>query len=370
MKSYLNYWQLSLLLISLLIACSTESNVQPISGGNNSGPNCQDNPDWSIPSCQVFDGGPGKDGIPSVDGPVFFPVTNTEYLSDDDLVIGMTMDGEIKAYPHPVLDWHEIVNDEIGSKAVAITYCPLTGTAIGWDRTVNGKVTTFGVSGLLYNTNLIPYDRETDSNWSQILLKSVEGPQKNERLTTYHLVETTWGTWRKMFPNSMVMSTETDFDRDYGRYPYGDYRTNHNNLIFPISNEDGRFDRKERGMGVLIEDQAKFYNLFDFADAEIVVEDDVFMGEELVVVGSQEHNFISVFHRTLPDGTTLDFSPVDLQGEEIGAIIMQDSEGNDWNLLGIAENGPRAGTRLSAPESFIGYWFAWATFYPDIEVFE
>ena len=103
-------------------------------------------------------------------------------MSEVELVVGIVIDGHARAYPHKILDWHEIINDKIGNTAFAITYCPLTGTALGWDRTVNGTETTFGVSGLLYNTNLIPYDRLTGSYWSQMLSKSIRGSLSDQYL--------------------------------------------------------------------------------------------------------------------------------------------------------------------------------------------
>ena len=124
--------------------------------------------EWLIPEGLVRDGGPGKDGIPAISDPKFTQASAVDYLKDEDLVIGLKYNEEIKVYPHIILDWHEIVNDEIDEFAFALTYCPLTGTAINWNRKLNGITTTFGVSGLLYNSNLIPYDRETDSNWSQM----------------------------------------------------------------------------------------------------------------------------------------------------------------------------------------------------------
>ncbi|MEM6806653.1 MAG: DUF3179 domain-containing (seleno)protein, partial [Bacteroidota bacterium] len=129
--------------------------------------------DWLVPQDEVFDGGPGKDGIPSIDEPRFIDADAANFISENDLVVGYADGNEAKAYPHVILDWHEIVNDETNNFPHAIVYCPLTGSATGWERTIDGKKTTFGVSGLLYNTNIIPYDRETDSNWSQMSLKCV-----------------------------------------------------------------------------------------------------------------------------------------------------------------------------------------------------
>ena len=158
----------------------------------------------------------------------------------------------VKAYPHPILDWHEIVNDDIQGKKLAITYCPLTGTGIAWNRMLEGSETTFGVSGLLYNTNLMPYDRLTNSTWSQQRLDCVNGQLRGQTAETYTLVETTFETMKKFYPKGLVLNTETGFNRSYGRYPYGDYKINDERLVFPISKEDRRLDLKERTLGVLL----------------------------------------------------------------------------------------------------------------------
>lgn len=354
--------------VFLLTACSKDDPPGTI-GQTPGNTDCEDSAEWTISSCAVFDGGPGKDGIPSVDAPNFILASDVDYLEDTDLVVGVFSDGALKAYPHPIMDWHEIVNDKIGNTSMAITYCPLTGTAIGWDRMIDGALTSFGVSGLLYNTNLIPYDRKTDSNWSQIGLESVNGTQAGNRITTHHLIETEWETWKTMFPNSLVMTEDTGFDRNYGTYPYGDYRTNHRFLIFPVSNEDERLERKERGLGILINGRAKFYNRGSFRDAPITVVPDNFLGTELVVIGSWDKNIVVAYERTLEDGTALTFTAIEDESNDSSAVMI-DNEGNKWNILGVAVEGPREGSRLTAPESFIGYWFAWATFYPDLELYE
>src|SRR3990172_4124896 len=129
--------------------------------------------DWLIPKDQIFDGGPGKDGIPALTNPQFASALSTSYLNNNDLVLIIKIGGEIRIYPHPILDWHEIINDDISGTKFTLTYCPLTGSGIAWNRVINGKETTFGVSGLLYNSNLIPYDRASNSNWSQMKMLSV-----------------------------------------------------------------------------------------------------------------------------------------------------------------------------------------------------
>ncbi|MEM9937151.1 MAG: DUF3179 domain-containing protein, partial [Bacteroidota bacterium] len=213
-----------------LPSCNDDTNPGPTSGQGG----VPTNNSWLIPQELVFDGGPGKDGIPSIDNPAFISVNEVDFLDDNDLIIGFREGDVVRGYPHPILDWHEIVNDEVGNTKIALTYCPLTGTASGWNRVINGTETTFGVSGLLYNTNLIPYDRNTDSNWSQMRLDCVQGTLRGTAVDLLPVLETSWSTWKKLYPTAEVLSTNTGFSRNYSRYPYGDYRTNDNNLIFPV----------------------------------------------------------------------------------------------------------------------------------------
>jgi len=140
----INFLSVPIAFLFLLISCGDKDSVSST--------------DWLIPQSEVFDGGPGKDGIPSVDNPNFSAIAEIDFLDPQDLVVAIKAGDEIKVYPHPILDWHEIVNDEINGIPLALTYCPLTGTAIAWKRTINGKETTFGVSGLLYNSNNLPKD--------------------------------------------------------------------------------------------------------------------------------------------------------------------------------------------------------------------
>ncbi|NIV16145.1 MAG: DUF3179 domain-containing protein, partial [Aliifodinibius sp.] len=193
------------------------------------------------------------------------------YLSNGDLVIGLKMGNDIKAFPHKILDWHEIINTGIGNKALAVTYCPLTGSAIAWSRVINGSITTFGVSGLLYNSNLIPYDRMTDSNWSQMQQQCVNGELVGKSAEFSPIVETAWGTWKLIYPQTTVVSNNTGVysSSRYNNYPYqnptnGDYRTNQSWLLFPVENLDDRLPRKERVLGINIGNKSKAYQIDEF----------------------------------------------------------------------------------------------------------
>ncbi|MEX1137733.1 MAG: DUF3179 domain-containing protein [Bacteroidota bacterium] len=317
---------------------------------------------WLIPVDQIHDGGPGKDGIPALSNPDFIKPEFATYLSDDDLVLGIIVDGEVRAYSHPILDWHEIVNDVVGGTTVSITYCPLTGSGIAWDRSFSGSKTTFGVSGLLYNSNLIPFDRRTGSHWSQMKLQCVNGPLIGQYAQTHKILETTWKTWKELYPQTSVLSSNTGYARPYGTYPYGDYKDS-DQLFFPISNDDSRLPRKERTLAVISDGRVRAYPLSSFSQ-EIGVVNETFGGTSIVVVGSRGKNFVVAFESTVND-QTLVFSPVQ---HEL-PVVLVDQEGTKWDLLGRALEGPRKGEELKPTRSFISYWFALSAFYPGVEIY-
>ncbi len=321
------------------------------------------NPGWLIPENEVFDGGPGKDGIPALSNPRLVASDDAPFLSDQDLVIGVVIGGVARAYPHSILDWHEIINDEIADRAVSITYCPLTGSGIGWDRWLSTEATTFGVSGMLYNSNLIPYDRETDSYWSQMKLQCVFGENKGQTPVLVSVLETTWGTWRGMYPGTRVVSDNTGYSRPYGFYPYGSYRTAQN-LLFPVNPLDERLPLKERLGGVIVDGQARTYP-FGLFEEGVGVINDTFQGQSVVVVGSAPSNFMMIFQRTMSDDVLLTFTPLQ---DQLSAV-MTDNEGTTWNVFGKGLAGPRAGQQLPLAHSFIAYWFAWGAFYPGAEIY-
>lgn len=333
---------------------NNESDDQSNGTGDNS---------WLIPRDEVRDGGPGKDGIPALSNPEFISASEVNYLDEDDLVLGFAEGNNPRAYPHAILDWHEIVNDDISDRSVAVIYCPLTGTGIGWDRIVDGEKTTFGVSGLLYNSNIIPYDRRTDSNWSQLLLKSVNGKMAGTSAKTYNLIETDWKTWKEMFPASKVVSRSTGYNRNYNRYPYGNYKSDNDFLIFPVSNKDDRLPSKERVLAVISGNDAKAYRFEAFMDDGVI--EDIFQSKSLVIRGSAEDNLMVAFFRELDDGTELSFEAV----ENDLPIILEDHEGTTWDVFGRGVSGPRAGEKLTHVTQMMGYWFSFPAFYPEIEIY-
>lgn len=227
-------------------------------GGKNFGQTITGVDGWLVPKNEVRSGGVGRDGIPAISNPNFDLARDVDFLDRADLVVGITNGTQSKAYPHNVLDWHEIVNDQMDEQFYSLIYCPLTGTATAWNRTINNKTTTFGVSGLLYNTNIVPYDRETQSNWSQLFDLSIFGELAGTRPENYTVLETKWETWIKMYPDSKVVNYKTGFSRSYGVYPYGDYKTEEY-LIFPVKYPDERLFAKERVHCVVVNGTARVY---------------------------------------------------------------------------------------------------------------
>ena len=317
---------------------------------------------WSIPAAEVIDAGPGKDGIPSIDLPVMTEAVNITDIDPYELIVGVLHEGTIHAYSHNILDWHEVVNDSINFNGFVLSYCPLTGSAMAWDPDDSQGNTQFGVSGLLYNSNLILYDRATDSRWSQMLEKSVQGSRRNETPSRVQVVETTWATWRAMYPDSFVMTRDTGFDRDYDVYPYPGYRTDED-LLFPVSNLDNRLHPKKRVIGIRSDGASKVYQIDGFGSATLAVNDQ-FDGNPIVAVGNSDDNIAVIFSRVLPDGTVLTFNGLDGQLPN----VMEDTEGNVWDVFGNAVSGPRSGERLAMTNSFTAMWFAWAAFFPSAEI--
>lgn len=343
------------LLVSILwVGCDSVSDSDTLSG------------DWLISRSEVFDGGPGKDGIPSVDLPQFASVAETTYVPDDRRVIGIKIGNDIRAYPHQILDWHEIVNDEVGGVPIALTFCPLTGTASAWNREVDGAVTEFGVSGLIFRNNLVPYDRATDSNWSQMRLQSVNGSNIGKDIQTYQVVETTWETWKNMYPESRVLTRDTGFSRSYQSFTYGpDYSTNPSQILFPIRNEDDRLGRKDRVHGIFLPgSDPKVYPL-DLFMAGIQLIEDRIEGIDYLIVGSAQDDFAAAFELEPLTDSNLEFSAV----QNSLPIILEDNEGNRWDIFGTAVSGPRMGDRLKSTTSYTGYWFGWADFFPGLEIY-
>ncbi|WP_244206701.1 DUF3179 domain-containing protein [Streptomyces swartbergensis] len=267
-------------------------------------------------------GGPGKDGIPSIDKPDFVPSGEADFLADDEPVFGLEYGGEVRAYPQQVLVWHEIVNDTVGGKQLAVTYCPLTGTVIGLAAPSGTQDLTFGTTGRLVNSNLLMYDRQTGSEWPQLLGTAISGPLKGTRLDTVPLVWTTWKQWRTAHPDTEVLSTKTGALRSYGSYPDRSGYYAGGGPLFPVLATSDRFQDKDVVIGVRV-------------------------GTERLSI----HKDLVHKARTVR---------ADLAGTQVEAR---------WDdQLGTARVVQRAGERWEPADFLDSMWFAWYAFYPNSQV--
>lgn len=188
-----------------------------------------------VPISSVIQGCPKQNCIPSIDNPKFLEPGDSGTTADDDLVMAIAFDGVKRAYPIYILNAHEVVNDQIGELAFAVTWCPLCGSGLVFDRRLDGKPVKLGVSGLLHNSDLILYDHDSNSLWQQITGRAMAGTRRGQTLKNLPVTLTTWGEWRKTNPDTRLLSTDTGFDHDYSeKQPYGDYATS-DKLMFPAS---------------------------------------------------------------------------------------------------------------------------------------
>ncbi|MFP4600978.1 MAG: DUF3179 domain-containing (seleno)protein [Persicimonas sp.] len=260
--------------------------------------------------------GGGKDCIPALESAgttaqmVAADHPEAEYLQDSDFVLATTIGGSARAYPHNILWWHEIYNDTVDGEDYSVTFCPLTGSGIVFEGRAE-QDPTFGVSGKLYNSNLVMYDRETDSNWSQMLGTAVTGPQMGSDAKRLPIVETTWGRWKQMHPDTLVISENTGHSRDYSRYPYGDYRTNHDDT-FRATNPDYQdtYRAKDRVLGLVGEQESRVYAFPEIEEfGTRVVINDTFEGDKLVIAYEAAHRMAVPFYARA-DGRELTFEGV------------------------------------------------------------
>lgn len=228
---------------------------------------------------QLLNGGPPKDGIPSIDNPKFDTAQTTPF-SANETVIGVVVNGEAKAYPYGIMNWHEIVNDTIGGVNVSVSYCPLCDTILAVKR---GN-TTYGVSGKLYQSCLVMFDRADDTLYAQPWGLGAIGPQVNRSLDKIPAIKTTLGAWLTKHPDSKILSTDTGHLRDYQRYPYGTYDTD-KRLVFPVRNQDKlTLHPKEIISYVWEADEKTPHNRFSGASLQ-------FVHSEIEKIGQREVDF-------------------------------------------------------------------------------
>jgi hypothetical protein len=308
---------------------------------------------------EIVSGGPPKDGIPSIDSPRFIRADEADFLRGEELVVGIFYRGVSKAYPHRILVWHEIVNDVVADEPISVTYCPLCYTATAYRRVLGGNVTTFGVSGKLYNSDMVMYDRLTDTYWSQHLGIGIYGPLAGVALERVQVYVMTWSKWRELHPDTLVLSTETGFSRPYGRdpySPYGYYRSR--DIWFPVKNLDDRLHPKAIVHGVVIDGVAKVYEQRSIARVKVL--NDEVAGQPVVIVSPLEQ-YAMAYSRKLGENL-LEFTWED------GRLVDTQTR-SLWNMDGEAVSGPLKGGKLSPIVVYPAFWFAWSAFYPGVELY-
>jgi Protein of unknown function (DUF3179) len=313
-----------------------------------------------VPLDQIVSGGPHPDGIPSIDNPKFISVKEADkLLLDSELVIGLDVNGDIRAYPLQILVWHEIVNDNVGGVPVAVTYCPLCFTNQIFNRTLeDGNVVEFGTSGKLYNSNLVMYDRTSDSLWSQALAQGIVGKYAGVNLQRIPFDVAYWKEWKELYPKSKILSRDTGSSRPYGADPYGDYYIN-SDVLFPKSNQDDRLGLKEIVIGLENDGQYKAYKLQDVEDRDVI--NDKINNKHIVLFSS--FPFMVRAFDPLIDGQTLRFKH---NSQNNTFVDMQ--TGSEWNFEGAAINGEMKGKQLIRLPYDEGFWFEWVAFHPDTEL--
>lgn len=310
-----------------------------------------------IPLDKIKGGGPPKDGIPSIDNPIFADVQSSQFMSDSDTVIGLDINGEVKAYPLSILVWHEIVNDRVGDVPVSITYCPLCYTNQVFERTINGEEVEFGTSGKLYNSNLVMYDRLTESYWSQALGMAIKGELSGYQLNLIPFDVITWGDWKTLHPDTLVLTTETGYIRSYTTDPYGSYYTEPR-IMFPVENRDDRLPLKEIILGFNQNGIYKAYKQNDI-ESKIIINDSI--GETPVMLVSLFSENARAFERTTGD-QILDFAYTD-------GKIFDTQTNSEWNYDGLSISGKYEGNQLERMPIEPGFWFEWVAFHPNTELF-
>ena len=210
-----------------------------------------------VPLEEFQSGGPPKDGIPAIDAPSYTPASEVDFLEDREPVILLTVEGESRAYPLQILTWHEIVNTRLGDTPVAVTFCPLCNTAIAFDRRVDGEVLDFGTTGKLRDSDLVMYDRQTESWWQQFSGEALVGDLMGKELRQLPARIVSWREYRSTHPSGLVLNRDTGFVRDYGNNPYPGYDDVASSPIFAARNEDDRrLPPKERVVYVEVGDRA------------------------------------------------------------------------------------------------------------------
>jgi hypothetical protein len=324
----------------------------------------------------------GRDLIPPIDTPKFESVQEVEFLTEAEPVIAVEVDGRWRAYPIQILIWHEIVNDSIGDVPVTVTFCPLCYTSVVFDRRLDGRVLDFGVTGYLRRSDLVMYDRQTETWWQQATGQALIGELVGHTLTILSSQLVSWADFRAAHPEADVLGRDTGNVRPYGSNPYPGWDDTERNPFLgpgqlePCEGAAGCIDPKER-VGLLLEGgDTVVYRFLDLAAVGGLAHDTV--GSTPVVV------------RWLPDVSSALDNAVLERSDQVGTLVAFDRRvgsaeltfalrngdlvdevtGSRWDELGMATRGPLAGTQLRRLVMDTPYWFAAAAFASDVRIWE
>ena len=329
----------------------------------------------SVPFSEIASGGPPKDGIPAIDKPEFVSVSAADgWLKPQEPVIEFSRGGDHRAYPVQILIWHEIVNDTVGGVPVAITFCPLCNTAIAFHRQVRDQVVTFGTTGKLRFSDLVMYDRQTESWWQQATGQAIVGSLTGTQLVALPAQTISWAMFRGAFPDGKVLSRQTGYSRAYGENPYVGYDDINSSPFLYRGPKDSRLRAMERVVTVSIGGEDVAYPFAVLEKVRVVA--DAVGGRKIVVffekgvtsaldrgsiAGSRDIGTAGVFER-LHDGKELSF--------RVTRDHIADAQtGSTWTILGTATAGPLAGAHLTPVVHGQHFWFSWAVFRPTTRIY-
>ena len=322
---------------------------------------------------EILSGGPPKDGIPSIDQPAFVTVAEAdEWLADVEPVILVEAGGEAKAYPIQILMWHEIVNDTLGGVPVSVTFCPLCNTAIAFERTFDGRVLDFGTTGRLRFSNLIMYDRQTETWWQQATGQAIAGELTGSQLIFYPAAIIAWQDFRSSYPQGEVLSRETGLGRPYGQNPYAGYDdVNRPPFLYDGPPTPGVLLPMARVLTLEWNGESVAYP-YDLLREVSVINDEV--GGQPIAIFWTPGTASALDSREIAlgrdIGTAAAFSR-EVNGQVLTFVskegqIVDNASGRSWDIFGRASSGEL----LTPVVSVNHFWFSWAAFQPDTRIYQ
>jgi hypothetical protein len=329
----------------------------------------------SVPLSDISSGGPPRDGIPPIDEPTFVTVAEADaWLEVKEPVIHLAIGDDVRAYPLQILMWHEIVNDEVDGRPVAVTFCPLCNTAIVFDRRVGDRTLDFGTTGNLRNSDLVMWDRQTESWWQQITGEAIVGELTGQHLEMLPATIIAWDEFRQRFPDGQVLSRETGYSRTYGSNPYVGYDEIDQPPFLYDGPLDGRLPPKERVVTVSRGGEDVAYPFSVLAEQHLIADS---VGGQPIVIFYQPGTASALDAASLADGRDVGATGVYLpkiDGQHLtftwhDEAFVDAETGSRWTFLGEAIEGPLVGKRLTPVTHGNHFWFAWAAFKPATRIY-